>query len=103
MNGQDLRQARKRRGWTQQQAAEHLRVSQGYISMLERDHRHLPLHLVNDVLNAYVVSPLALPLHGSEAWSQLNAAALTAQLAGLGYPGFSYMKVQGSWNPAELL
>ncbi len=103
MTGQDLREARKRRGWTQQEAAEHLGVSQGYVSMLEGDRRHLPSHLLKDVLNAYEVSPLALPLRGTETWRQVNADVLATQLAGLGYPGFSYMNTRATWNPAELL
>ena len=28
---------------------------------------------------------------------------LAQQLAGLGYPGFAYMRARATWNPAELL
>jgi transcriptional regulator with XRE-family HTH domain len=103
MTGQDLREARGRRGWTQQQAAEHLGLSQAYVSMLERDRRPLPAHLVKDVLSEYEMSPVALPLRGPGAWAELDNNVLAKELAGLGYPGFSYMKARATWNPAELL
>jgi transcriptional regulator with XRE-family HTH domain len=103
MTGQDLREARRRRGWTQGQAAEHLGLSQAYVSMLERDRRPLPAHLVKDVLCEYELAPLALPLRGPKAWAEVDNNVLAKQLAGLGYPGFSYMKARATWNPAELL
>lgn len=103
MTGQDLREARKRRSWTQEQAAEHLGVSQAYVSMLERDRRPLPSHLVKSVLNEYEVSPLALPLRGADTWAAVDNDVLATQLAGLGYPGFSYLHARATWNPAELL
>lgn len=103
MTGQDLRDARRRRGWTQQQAAEHLGLSQAYVSMLERDRRPLPSHLAKSVLNEYELSPLALPLRGPDSWGEIDNDVLATQLAGLGYPGFAYMKARATWNPAELL
>jgi len=103
MTGQDLREARRRRGWTQEQAAEHLGLSQAYVSMLERDRRPLPAHLAKDVLREYEVSPLALPLRGPVAWAEVDNDLLAKELAGLGYPGISYMKARASWNPADLL
>jgi len=103
MTAQHLRVARKKRGWTQQQAARHLGVSQAYVSMLERSRRNLPGHLVKDVLKAYEMSPLALPWHGDDKRHSLNADVLVKQLAALGYPGFSYLRARPAWNPAELL
>lgn len=103
MTGLDLRAARKSKGWTQQKAAGKLRVSQAYLSMLERDRRHLPTRLVRRFSKAYDLAPLALPFHGAESWQQVEAPELATQLAALGYPGFSYMKGTAEWNPAELL
>jgi len=103
MTGQDLRDARRRRGWTQEEAAKHLGLSQAYVSMLERDQRPLPSHLVKSVLSEYEVSPLALPLRGPDTWAEVDNDVLAKQLAGFGYPGFSYMKARATWNPAELL
>ncbi|PYU12152.1 MAG: transcriptional regulator, partial [Acidobacteria bacterium] len=42
MNGRELKEARLHRGWTQQQAAGKLGVTQAYLSMLEHGHRVLP-------------------------------------------------------------
>jgi len=39
MNGQQLREARLREGWTQERAAERLAVTQAYLSMVERGDR----------------------------------------------------------------
>jgi len=103
MTGLDLLNARKRRGITQRQVAQELGVTQAYVSMLEKERRHLPAHVVSQVLRQYEVDPLALPLHGKESWSELDSARLTTQLASLGYPGFAYMRAQSTWNPSELL
>jgi hypothetical protein len=52
----------------------------------------------------YGLPYVALPLQGHDSWDQLDSAEVASQLAGLGYPGFSYMKVaRPQWNPAELL
>lgn len=88
---------------TQRQLAHELGVTQAYVSMLEKQRRHLPAHVVSHVLERYEVDPLALPWHGAEFWPKLDSALLSTQLAALGYPGFAYMKAQATWNPAELL
>ena len=100
MTGHDLREGRKRRGWTQQEAARRLGVSQGYLSMLERERRNLPDNMVGEVLNALDVSPLALPFHGERSWA---GADLPGELSALGYPGFLRSRRRAKWNPAELL
>jgi transcriptional regulator with XRE-family HTH domain len=100
MTGQDLREGRMGRGWTQQEAARRLGISQGYLSMLERERRNLPTHLAGVVLKAFDVSPLALPLHGANAWA---SADLAKELSTLGYPGFARFRRRANWNPAELL
>ena len=104
MTGLELRQARERKGWTQQQAALALRLSQPYLSLLETDKRHMPKSRVEGVLAVYdVLPPSALPYRGDGSWAMLGAPELAEQLAGLGYPGFSYMRARSTWNPAELL
>lgn len=103
MTGQDLKAARKEKGLTQAAAAARLHVTQGYVSMLERGRRPLPSHLVAKVLNAYHVPPLGLPLHGLDARLSMTVDRLAKEMAALGYPGFSYMRVKPRWNPAELL
>lgn len=103
MDGRQLKGARQKKGWSQQEAAKRLGVSQGYLSLLEGDRRNLPAHLFKAFSKAYKLSPLSLPFRGESAWPSLNADALARELAGLGYPGFSYMKAKATWNPAELL
>src|SRR5260370_30567172 len=103
MTGLDLLNARERRGMTQRQVADELGVSQAYVSMLEKERRHLPSRIVSQLLAKYEVNPLALPLDGVKVWPQVDSGLLATQLAALGYPGFSYMKAQKAWNPAELL
>lgn len=103
MDGQRLKEARKQRGWTQQEAAKRLGVSQAYLSLLERNRRDLPAPLLKTFLKTYNLSPLNLPFHGEFARGRLSDDVLTRELAGLGYPGFSYMKAKATWNPAELL
>jgi transcriptional regulator with XRE-family HTH domain len=103
MTGKDLRRVRNKKGWTQQQAAEHLGLSQAYLSMLERDERKLS-RTVQSILNENdCLHPLGLPLHGPMDWPKVNMDELATELASLGYPGFAYMSARATWNPAELL
>lgn len=103
MNGRQLKESRQQKGWTQQEAAKHLGMSQTYLSLLESGRRDLPAHLLKAFSKVYKFSPLSLPFRGESAWPSLNADALARELAGLGYPGFAYMKTKATWNPAELL
>lgn len=103
MNGETLKKARQQRGWTQQEAAKRLGLSQAYLSLLERDRRKLPVDLFKVVSRIYRLSPLSLPFHGETSWPHLSSETIARELAGLGYPGFSYMKAKATWNPAELL
>jgi transcriptional regulator with XRE-family HTH domain len=100
MTGQDLYEARKRHGWNQQEAAHHLGVSQGYLSMLERGQRRLPERLSELVRKALGVPPLALPFHGESFWGEVD---LAEELSALGYPGYPASSRRAEWNPAELL
>ena len=45
MTGRDLRDARQRMGWTQEETAEKLGVTQAYLSMLESGRRAMPYEL----------------------------------------------------------
>src|SRR5712671_5813948 len=104
MTAAELRQARKARGWTQQEAVSHLGLSQTYLSLLEQGKRQVPRSRVRQLLAVYdSLSPLALPMRGQKAWAGLSDLKLAQQLGGLGYPGFAYMRARAIWNPAELL
>jgi len=104
MTPAELRQARKAKGWTQQEAASRLGLSQTYLSLLEKGKRQVPKSRVQRVLTVYdSLSPLALPMRGQKNWDRLDSLKLAQQLAALGYPGFAYMQSHATWNPAELL
>jgi transcriptional regulator with XRE-family HTH domain len=104
MTAAELRQARKAKGWTQQYAASRLGLSQTYLSLLEQGKRQVPKSRIQRVLAVYdSLSPLALPTRGQKNWAGISDLKLAQQLAGLGYPGFAYMRARATWNPAELL
>jgi transcriptional regulator with XRE-family HTH domain len=104
MTALELRQARKLKGWTQQEAASRLGLSQTYLSLLEQGKRQVPKARVQRVLAVYdSLSPLALPMRGQKEWARMGDLKLAQQLAGLRYPGFAYMRARVTWNPAELL
>ena len=104
MNGQDLKHARLERKLTQQDAARHLGVSQGYLSLLENERRSVSSNLVKKFLQEYEVPPTALPLRSPANQSLgTNVEAWAHCLGTLGYPGFSYAKARPDRNPAEFL
>jgi len=110
MNGQELKEARVQRGWTQQQAAGKLGVTQAYLSMLEHGHRVLRYSLARKAVKVLHAQPTALPLREATFSTQLGekgsdkgSERLRAELAGLGYPGFAHLRGRRRNNPAEVL
>ena len=104
MTAAELRQARKNKGWTQQEAAALLGLSQTYLSLLEQGKRQVPKSRVQKLLTLYdSLSLLSLPMRGQKDWAGMGNLKLAQQLGGLGYPGFAYMRTRATWNPAELL
>lgn len=103
MNGQELKEARLQRGWTQQQAAGKLGVTQPYLSMLEHGHRVWPYRLTRKAVDVLQAPPTALPLRMATFGSPLGSEKLRTQLAGLGYPGFAHLRGRTRNNPAEVL
>ncbi len=104
MLGTDLKTGREQKGWTQEEAASKLRVSQPYLSLLEKGMRRVPESLAHKAASAYGLSATALPTRTSWESSQFKSEdALAADLASLGYPGFSHLKVRRKKNPAEVL
>ena len=63
MNGHWLREARKRKGWTQERAAARLGVSQTYLSLLENDRRTVSKRLARKLQRDFVVTRDPTP-HG---------------------------------------
>lgn len=105
MTGQDLRDARRRRGWTQEQTARKLGMTQAYVSMLERGRRVVSRSAVRRVLQKLDVPPTALPLREKPNRSASPNDFLRDELATLGYPGFAYLHRgrRVRHNPAEVL
>lgn len=101
MTGEELRDARKRRGWTQTELARRLGVSQGYVCLLERGQRPVPPVMAQKVARLLDVPATALPFGSTSA--PLDEDAATTALARLGYPGFAYRRRRQGLNPAELL
>jgi transcriptional regulator with XRE-family HTH domain len=100
MTGSEVRQARKTRGWTQSELGRRLRVSQGYVSLIESNRRRLPRHLSITLVRLLGLPPSNLPV-GAQA--PLPQDQTVRGLAALGYPGFAHLTRKRTLNPAELL
>ncbi|MGA3054837.1 MAG: helix-turn-helix transcriptional regulator [Candidatus Korobacteraceae bacterium] len=101
MNAQELKSARKQRGWTQVKTAERLGVSQPYVALLEDGKRMVGPRLARKVVKALRLPPTLLPL--PEKLAKGRSQNLPEQLSVLGYPGFAYLRGAQKRNPAEVL
>ena len=99
MNEQ-LKNARKERGWTQHQAAKRLGVTQAYLSMIEKGTRH-PASLARKLMQVYGFSPTALPV--CDVRVNPTPDFLANELASFGYPGFAHLPKVKKVNPADFL
>jgi transcriptional regulator with XRE-family HTH domain len=100
MSGADVRAARERRGWQQDQLAERLGVSQGYVSLLESGRRPVSKHLAAKLVSLLSLSPSALPVSMPK---PLPNQQVARALGRLGYPGFAYLRNGAKVNPMEVL
>lgn len=105
MRGEELKEARKAKGWTQNELAARLGVTQAYVSMAENGRRPLPYGLARRAVEVSQAPPTALPLAGSEERLTMFSEEdrLAGELAALGYPGFSHLRRRVRRNPAEVL
>jgi transcriptional regulator with XRE-family HTH domain len=108
MTGQELREARRQKNWTQQEASARLGVTQAYFSMLENGRRALPYRLARKVAEMLDAPATTLPLredHMREehAGERTGEEKLRSELAALGYPGFAHLRGRARRNPAEVL
>ena len=103
MTGAELTRARQSRGWTQEEAAQRLGVTQAYVSMLERGKRPVSVAQQAAVRRLYGghLAATALPLPATA--DPLPAARVAKALASLGYPGYRYLRSSPRLNPAEVL
>ena len=96
MTGNQLREARKLKGWNQQQAARRLGVSQTYLSLMEKGRRRVPEKFAVKAVRVYGLSAALLPVSSSQDHSPAaDGGKLAMELAALGYPGLSYLKSGG--------
>jgi len=104
MTGNDLRLGREQKHWTQEEAALRLRVSQPYLSLMEKGLRPVPEHLGRKAATVFGLPATSLPLKTSlESVPANSGNSLATDLASLGYPGFAHLKSRGKKNPAEVL
>jgi transcriptional regulator with XRE-family HTH domain len=96
-----VKKARVDRGWSQQEAAARLGVSQAYLSLLERGRRSTA-PLARRLMQVYDLPPTVLPVE--EVRENVTAEFLAYELASLGYPGFAHLRGRAKRaNPAEFL
>lgn len=104
MTGTQLKKFRKQKGWTQDETAKRLNVTQGYLSLLEKDERRLTENLINKAVRVFELSAKKLPINKNLTnLPPTNEESLAAALAAIGYPGFSHIKASRLKNPTEVL
>ena len=104
MKPSEFKSARLAKGWTQTQAATHLRMTQAYLNFLENGKRRLTPELVRRATSVYGLSPEMLPVGDAFELAETDDQRLTELLAKLGYPGFSYLRTRTSGkHPFEFL
>jgi len=102
MNHEQLKATRLNRGWTQQEAAARLGVTQAYLSMLEEGRRDPSSNLARKLMRVYGLPPTVLPV--SEVRENVTTDFLAQGLASLGYPGFAHLhRGTRTVNPAVFL
>ena len=94
---------RDREGLTQVQASQALRVSQPYLSQLEKGLRLSSAGLARKAARLYRLGPTALPLPEDLKAPEYEPGELYNRLAGLGYPGFEHVRSKVVSNPAEVV
>jgi transcriptional regulator with XRE-family HTH domain len=98
----ELRLKRQQNGWSEQEAAERLGVSQSYLSMLENGKRPLTRRVARRAMKAFGLPATVLP--PPRVQSHWDSQRLAKELAALDYPGFSHMRTHGpKENPAVVL
>ena len=101
MTGTDLKDARRKAKWTQDEAASKLGLTQAYLSMVESGHRPVTSTLAELAMKVFDLPPTVLPLDSAAA--SMDENELQADLGKLGYPGFAYVRGKPRRNPAQLL
>ncbi|MBK7392725.1 MAG: helix-turn-helix transcriptional regulator [Chloracidobacterium sp.] len=104
MTGRELREYRLKGRLTQEQVSTRLGVSQTYLSLLECDKRRLTDRLKRKLVKKMDLQPTELSAKAKEyKVAKVSDDQLTADLAALGYKGFSHWKPSQLKNPADVL
>lgn len=101
MNGHQLAEHRKRKSLTQVEAAKALGVSQTYLSLLEARQRPLTQKLRNKAASVFNLPPTEV--RATFDVRPVSDDQLAAELATLGYKGFSHLRKARRRNPADIL
>lgn len=103
MRPEQLKAGRLETTLTQVQAAARLRVSQPYLSQLEKGERPITRELARAAATLYRLPATALPIPESVVQrGRPHSETLARQLAGLGYPGLAHLR-HAKANPAAVL
>ncbi len=103
MDGEKLRLGRLKKNLSQVEAAARLRVSQPYLSQLERGRRPVTARVARVAAKLFRLPPTSLPLPSDLPTRFERPDKLVAELAALGYPGYSHVRPGAAANPAVVL
>lgn len=104
MTGSYLKQVRKQKDWTQEEAAKRLKMSQTYLSLVEKGKRPLTDKMIERAVRVFGLPASELPVKNDLTRSEsFDEEQLASALAAIGYPGFSHLKRARLKNPAEVL
>src|SRR6266849_4461590 len=103
MTGEDLRDARRKKGWTQDETAERLGVTQAYLSMLENGRRSMPSDLARLAVETLQAPPTALPVHTKALETPVGSEKLGLELAALLSRRIAQMLAKEGQNSEEVL
>ncbi|MBE7540737.1 MAG: helix-turn-helix domain-containing protein [Bryobacteraceae bacterium] len=105
VNPEELKSARRARGWSQAEASRRLGVSQPYYSQIETGARPVTARISQQLARRLRLPPSSLPLPPLSAdLLPLSPQMLASGLARLGHPGFSHEpRSRNPRNPALLI
>ena len=106
MTGEELKNARRKPGWTQERLAKRLGMTQAYVSLMEGGKRRVPDRVKRHVTALLGLPPTCLPLSAPPRSTDPKKADVELEqgLARLGYPGLAYRRKRGPRrNPVDLL
>jgi transcriptional regulator with XRE-family HTH domain len=101
--GRQLKEGRERAGLTQVEAARRLGVSQGYLSLLESEKRHVTRRVALGAAKVYSLPPTVFPVPRKPVRARRDPERVFRALAALGYPGYAHVRSGSKTNPAAVV